>query len=50
MCFETVSSIIHVTYEFYNKRPIQAVELKLSLILDGNPHVTKVLDINIIFS
>ena len=47
-CVSNTSNKIHMTYDFFIKKPMQRVELKLNKINIKNPHLVNTLDRNII--
>ena len=38
------------TYDFFNRRAMQLIELKLNMIIDNDPHLLKTLDRHVILS
>ena len=41
MNITTVNDTIYMTYDYYMKYPMTAVELKLNMILSKNPYLIK---------
>ena len=44
MNITTSSHEIYMTYECYNKQPMQMVQLNLNMIISKGPHLIKALD------
>ena len=44
MCLTTVSSIRYMTYKLYDQRQMLMVELRLNMIIEGNPYLINALD------
>ena len=44
MCLTTVSSIRYMTYKLYDQRQLLMVELRLNMIIEGNPYLINALD------
>ena len=50
MRIATFSNKRYITHDFYNKQPMQIFELKLSMIIDENPHHINALERSVIHS
>ena len=48
MRITTISNKRYMTHDFYNKQPMQIFELKLSMIIDENPHLINALERSVI--